>query len=76
VSHQESKRARQRRRQARYEARQRAGVALYPVPPLGVPEIDALVTLHLLPEAAVDDRARVGEAVASAFQEMVRANIS
>jgi hypothetical protein len=25
--------------------------------PLGVPEIDALVTLHLLPEAAVDDRA-------------------
>jgi hypothetical protein len=44
--------------------------------PLGVPEIDALVTLHLLPEAAVDDRARVGEAVASAFQEMVRANIS
>jgi len=29
--------------------------------PLGVPEIDALVTLHLLPEAAVDDCGAMGE---------------
>ena len=32
MSREDSKRARQRQRQARYEARQRAGVALYPAP--------------------------------------------
>jgi hypothetical protein len=39
-----SKRARHRQRQARYEARMRAGVALYRVP-LGSLEIDAPVAL-------------------------------
>jgi hypothetical protein len=38
-----------RRRQVRYEARLRAGVALYPAP-LGAVEIDALATLSWLPE--------------------------
>lgn len=67
----ESKRARQRQRQARYEARQRAGVALYPVP-LGPTELNALVMLRWLPDAAVGDRVRVGEAVAVAFSDLVR----
>jgi hypothetical protein len=42
---QESKRVLHRQRQARYEARLRAGVALYPAP-LGAGEIDALVALR------------------------------
>jgi hypothetical protein len=75
MSCQDSKRACHRQRQARYEARLRAGVALYPVP-LRASEIDALVMLRWLPEAAAGDRGRVGEAVASAFREMVRAKIS
>jgi hypothetical protein len=68
VSRHESKRARQRQHQARYEARLRAGIALYPVP-LGADEIDALVTLNWLPDGAEVDRRRVGEALAAAFQE-------
>ena len=56
---QQSKRVRQRQRQARYEARQRAGVALYPVP-LGATEIDMLIGLGWLPEGAEVDRERVG----------------
>lgn len=74
MSRQESKRVHQRQRQARYEARLRAGVALYPVP-LGAAEIDALVALGWLPDRAVFDRDSVGEAVASAFREMVHAKI-
>ena len=71
TSDDETCRARQRQRQARYEARQRAGVALYPVP-LGPTELNALVMLRWLPDAAVGDRVRVGEAVAVAFRDMVR----
>jgi hypothetical protein len=41
---QDPKRARHRQRQARYEARQRAGLRLYPAPP-GSAEIGALVAL-------------------------------
>jgi len=41
MSYEHSKRALHRQRQARYEARQRAGVALYPAN-LGGVEIDAL----------------------------------
>jgi hypothetical protein len=48
-------------RQARYEARLRAGVALYPAP-LGAVEIDALVALGWLPEGV--PRLRAGEAAA------------
>jgi hypothetical protein len=48
----------------RYEARQRAGIALYPTP-LGAREIDALVNLGWLREGAEADRVRVGEAVAA-----------
>ena len=74
MSCQDSKRTRHRQRQAAYEARLRDGIAVYPVA-LGSPELDALVRLRWLPEAAVGDRARVGEAVASAFREMVHAKI-
>lgn len=51
-------------------ARVRAGVALYPVP-LGPTELNTLVMLRWLPDAAVGDRVRVGEAVAVAFQDML-----
>ena len=74
MSCQDAKRARHRQRQARYEARLRDGVALYPVP-LGASEIDALVMLRWLPETAVDDRERVGEALATAFRELARKNL-
>jgi hypothetical protein len=47
MSGEDSKRALHRQRQARYEARQRAGIALYPAP-LGAVEIDALVALRWL----------------------------
>ena len=63
------KRLRQRQRQARYEARQRAGVALYPAP-LGAIEIDALVALGWLREGTEIDRKHVGEAVAAAIRDM------
>ena len=66
MSCQESKRESHRERQARYEARQRAGVALYPVA-LGALEIDALVALGWLREGSRD---RVGEAIAAAIRDM------
>ena len=69
--YEDSRRAHHRQRQARYEARQRAGVALYPVP-LGATELNALVMLRWLPDAAVGHHVRVGEAVAVAFRDMVR----
>jgi hypothetical protein len=47
MSCEDSKRACHRQRQARYEARLRAGVALYPAP-LGAGEIEALVALGWL----------------------------
>jgi hypothetical protein len=69
MSREDSKRARHRQRQAAYEARQRAGVALYRVP-LGSLEIDALVALGWLREGTEIDRERVGEAVAEAIRDM------
>jgi hypothetical protein len=69
MSCQNSKRALHRQRQARYEARQRAGIALYPAP-LGAGEIDTLVALGWLQEGTVTDRHRVGEAVAAAIRDM------
>jgi hypothetical protein len=69
MSRQDSKRARQRQRQARYEARQRAGIGLYPAP-LGAGEIETLVALGWLQEGTVADRHRVGEAVAAAIRDM------
>ena len=63
---------RHRQRQARYEARQRAGVALYPAP-LSAFEIDTLIALGWLREGTEIDRERVGEAVAAAIREMARA---
>lgn len=63
------RRVRRRQRQARYEARQRAGVALYPAP-LSAVEIDALVALGWLREGTENDRGRVGEAVAAAIRDM------
>lgn len=69
MSCEDSKRARQRQRQAAYEARLRAGVALYPAP-LGASEIDALVALGWLREGTETDRGRVGEAVAAAIRDM------
>ena len=66
---QQSKRVCQRQRQARYEARRRAGVALYPVP-LGATEIDMLIGLGWLPEGAESDRERVGMAVAAAIRDL------
>jgi len=55
MSRQESKRVRHRQRQARYEARQRAVLALYPAP-LSAAEIDALVALGWLPDGTEIDR--------------------
>jgi hypothetical protein len=69
MSREDSKRARHRQRQARYEARQRAGVALYPAP-LGAAEIDALMAAGWLREGAETDRGRVGEAVAALIRDM------
>ena len=69
MARQESRRQRQRQRQAAYEARQRAGIALYPAP-LGALEIDALINLGWLREGAEVDRVRVGEAVAAAIRDM------
>jgi len=52
--------------QRRYEARQRAGIGLYPVP-LGCREIDLLIALGWLPEGEEGNRERIGEAVANAL---------
>jgi hypothetical protein len=66
---QESKRVRHRERQARYEARQRAGVALYPAP-LSADEINVLINLGWLREGAESDRACVGDALAAVIRDM------
>jgi hypothetical protein len=69
MSCEHSKRALHRQRQARYEARLRAGVALYPAP-LGAVEIGALVALGWLREGTEVNREHVGEAVAAAIRDM------
>jgi hypothetical protein len=60
----DSKRARHRQRQVAYEARQRAGLRLYPAP-LGAAEIDALVALGGSRMALCS----TAEVLASAFRE-------
>ena len=60
----DAKQVRHRRAQARYEARLRAGIALYPIP-LGAREINALVRLGWLTDRAASDPEAVGEAVAA-----------
>jgi hypothetical protein len=66
MSGQDSKRARHRQRQARYEARRRAGLAGNVNPtPLGAAAIDALGSLGSLREGTETDRYRVGDAVAT-----------
>ena len=71
MSCQDSKRARHRERQARYEARVRAGVMLCLVP-LGPDEISALVRLRWLPGGAVCSREQIGTAVAAALRSILR----
>jgi hypothetical protein len=66
MSPQDAKRARHRQRQARYEARMREGVGLFP-PPLRASEIDVLINLNYLLEGAEVDR---GEAVAAAIRSL------
>jgi hypothetical protein len=63
------RRARHRQRQARYEARLRDGIGLFPTP-LRASEIDVLISLNYLPEGAEDDRTRVGEAVAAVIRSL------
>jgi pyrroloquinoline quinone (PQQ) biosynthesis protein C len=64
--------AARRQNQRRYEARQRAGIGLYPVP-LNSHDIDVLIGLHYLREGAERDRKHVGEAVAAVIRELGRA---
>ena len=71
MSRQDSKRQRQRERQARYEARQRAGVMSCPVL-LGPDEINALVRLRWLPACAECSREQVGAAAAAALRSLLR----
>jgi hypothetical protein len=61
----------QRRRQARYTRRQRAGRAVYPVE-LGADDLDILVDCGVLPEARAGDRAAVGRAIAAALTELAQ----
>jgi hypothetical protein len=65
-----SRREARRENQRRYEARQRAGIGLYPVP-LGCREIDLLIALGWLPEGEEGNRERVGEAVANALRAII-----
>jgi hypothetical protein len=65
------KRMRHRRAQARYEARQRVGIALYDVP-LGAREVNALVRLGWLADGAASDPEAVGEAVAAVISDLAR----
>jgi hypothetical protein len=61
---------RKRRRQAQYEARQRAGIAVYPVP-LGADELDALIHLGWLRPDVERDRERVGLAIAAVIRGLI-----
>jgi hypothetical protein len=61
---------RQRRRQAHYEARQRAGLAVYPVP-LGASELDALIHLGWLRPDFERDREQVGLAIAAVIRGLI-----
>jgi hypothetical protein len=65
----DSKRARHRQRQARYEARLRDGIGLFPTS-LRASEIATLINLNYLPEGAEADPKRVGEAVAAAIRSL------
>jgi hypothetical protein len=54
---------------AQYEARQRAGVALYPAP-LSADEINVLINLGWLREGAESDKACVGDALAAVIRNI------
>ena len=69
MSREDSKRARHRQRQARYEARVRAGVGLYPVP-LEAIDIDTLIALQWLSEGSEVDRALVGKRIAALVRSL------
>ena len=71
MSREDSKRARHRQRQARYEARMRAGVMLCLVP-LGPDEINALMRLRWLPTGTECSREQVSAAAAAALRSMLR----
>jgi hypothetical protein len=65
------KHRRHRRRQAQYEARQRAGIAVYPVP-LSAAEIDILVALRCLPEGGERDREQVSQAIVAMIRGVIQ----
>jgi hypothetical protein len=65
------KHRRQRRRQAQYEARQRSGIAIYPVP-LGADELDALIHLGWLQPSAERDREQVGQAIVAMIRGVIQ----
>jgi hypothetical protein len=69
MSSHDAKRVRHRQRQARYEARLRDGIGLFPTP-LRASEIDVLISLNYLPEGAEGDRVRVAEAIAAAIRSL------
>jgi hypothetical protein len=58
--------------QRRYEARQRDGIGLFPVP-LTSRDIEVLISLRYLREGAEGNRQQVGEAVAAIVRELGRA---
>jgi hypothetical protein len=64
-------RQRHRHAQRRYDARLRAGIALY-LTPLGAREINALVRLGWLTDGSADDPDQVGEAVAAVIRDLAR----
>lgn len=61
---------RRRRRQARYEARQRDGIGVYPVE-LGAEDIGILIALRCLPEGAERDRGQVAQAIKAMIRSLV-----
>jgi hypothetical protein len=65
----DDKHRRHRLAQARYQARLRAGAAIYPVP-LGARELDKLIALRWLREGDEINRTRVGEAVATMIRNI------
>ena len=61
---------RQRRRQARYELRQRDGIGVYPVE-LSADDIDILISLRCLPEGAERDREKIAQAIKAMIRSVV-----
>jgi hypothetical protein len=59
----------QRARQARYEARVRAGIMLCPIT-IGVNELDTLIRLHWLPNAPVITTQQVSTAIEQLLRQL------